>query len=125
MITSLKIQKKYLLLFFIFTAGTNVYSQEWQVWSDWKKSSPEEELSYRQRIKYTTSDTYAVQIEWKNKSEFDIKLEFEVQDRRNIKEIKILTIPAMATKAIYAGTSFKSNWIKVHILKCEKVKPDK
>ena len=75
-----------------------------------------EELTYRKRVKYTTSDTYALQLEWKNDSNSDLKIKFEVRDKKNNKEIKILEIPAGITKALFAGTSFKTRKIRIRIL---------
>ncbi len=90
-------------------------NQEWFPWSSWVQAFGNE-LIYRHRVKYTTSDTYAVQVEWKNKSESDVKIKFEVSDERNIKEVNSIEIPSGSTKILYTGTSFKSRKIKVRLL---------
>ncbi|WP_026932574.1 hypothetical protein [Christiangramia echinicola] len=99
----------------IFIISFSAYSQEWLPWSSWEKAMGEE-LIYRKRVKYTTRDTYAVQLEWKNDSNSDLKIKFEVRDKKNNKQIKVLKIPAGSTKAMFAGTSFKNMEIRIRLL---------
>ena len=98
--------------------------QEWLPWSSWEKVIGYE-LIYRQRIKYTTSDTYAVQVEWENQSRSDVHIEFEVRDKRNIKELKKIKVPSGTTKVLIGGTSFKSDEIRIKSLNIDFLSKDK
>ena len=111
-------------LIFLLFCETDLYSQEWQSWSNWKNSSFEKSLTYRQRIKYTTSDTYAVQLEWRNQTIYDIHLKIEVSDRMNIKEKKAIKVPGETVMPIYGGTSFKAHHIEIRILDYSMRKPE-
>lgn len=110
------ISKYKLSILLFFFSLFHVNAQEWLPWSSWQESKIGEELEYRQRLKYTTCDTYALQIEWKNHLPQEIELKFEVRDHRNIKEIKVVEIPVGETVSLYGGTGFKSNKIKIRVL---------
>ena len=114
----------FLGIFLLILCHENRDPQEWLPWSSWEKIR-EDELTYRQRIKYTTSDTYAVQVEWKNQSRSDVHIEFELRDKRNIKELKKIKVPSGNTKVLIGGTSFKSDEIRIRSLNIDFLSKDK